>query len=131
MNARSMIKAACLAAFLAAACAAAADEAATPPPGVDMMGHSPASKEHIKMQQAPAGDAAAEAPSAPSNGMGHSPASKEHTMMNRTPAAGSGASDDCEHMMMDHSPADAKAMSKMKDKHPKTHKCHKDAKPAQ
>lgn len=99
--------------------AAGADEPPAPPAGTNMMGHSPASKEHARMNQAlDNASKAPEAASAPDNGMGHSPASKEHARMNqaanaasKAPAAaaapdnGMGHSQASkEHVMMGHKP---------------------------
>lgn len=135
MSAHFTIKAAILVAFFAAApfMAGADEPAAAPAPPTDnsMMGHSPADAKSMRGMKpaAPAGEAA-EAPAAPSNGMGHSPASKEMTMMDRTKGTGATTpSDSGEHVMMDHSAADAKSMRHMKNKHPKIHKS-KDAEPA-
>ncbi|TXH04475.1 MAG: hypothetical protein E6R07_07350 [Nevskiaceae bacterium] len=74
----------CLAACIGVAPFAVMADDSNAPADANMMGHSPASKEHTMMNQTSKLNQAPDAPSSPSNGMGHSPASKEHTMMNQT-----------------------------------------------
>lgn len=93
MKIRTTLTAISLTACLAApAFAATADEPPAPPAGSNMMGHSPASKEHARMNQTlNNASKAPETASAPDNGMGHSPASKEHATMNQRANAASKA----------------------------------------
>jgi hypothetical protein len=122
----------CLAVCVAAApLVVFADEPATPPAGSNMMGHSPASKEHTMMDRGVA-TSAPESNDASDNGMGHSPASKEHAMMNRKSGMASKAPDGSASADngMGHSPA-SKEHGMMKHKQHKPRKGDAAAKPSQ
>lgn len=103
MSVRSLLKPACLTAVLfTASFAAFADQ---PSDDKAPMGHSPASKEHMMMNNPVTSSGPAAGPAAPSNGMGHSPASKEHTMMNSEAPSSSSDTAAAPSNSMGHSPA--------------------------